>query len=118
MNRRNRLTSSTDFKRVRRTGKSYAHPLAILIASPNGMTNSRFGVKASRSVGNAVTRNKAKRLIRAGLDRYIPHILPGWDIILIARPSLAHAEWSKVCDSLVLLLRRAKLMVRNDGNAI
>lgn len=109
MNRKYRLTSSTDFKRVRRTGKSYAHPLAILVVSPNDLTISRFGVTAGRVLGNAVRRNRAKRRLREALRRFMPRIASGQDIVLIARPALNEAKWSDVLNALATLLEHAGL---------
>ncbi len=110
MNRRYRLTKSTDFKRVRRTGKSYAHPLVILAASPNDRLFSRFGVTAGRALGNAVQRNRAKRLLREVLRSYLNAVAGGWDVVLIARPALIEAEWNDVCSAVPNLLGRAGLL--------
>jgi ribonuclease P protein component len=110
MNRRYRLKSSTDFKRVRRTGKSYAHPLAVLIASPNGLTISRFGIIASKALGGAVSRNRAKRRLRAAIHSYLPDIKTGWDIVLIARTPLLDTEWNRVREGLAALFGRACLL--------
>ena len=110
MNRRYRLTKSTDFKRVRRTGKSYAHPLVILAASPNDQLMSRFGVTAGRTMGSAVQRNRAKRLLREALRSYLSSLAGGWDVVLIARPALIEAEWNDVCSAVANLLRRAGLL--------
>ena len=110
MNRKYRLTSSTDFKRVRRTGKSYAHPLAILVVSPNDLTISRFGVTAGRALGNAVRRNRAKRRLREALRRFMPRITGGQDVVLIARPALNEAQWSDVLNALATLMEHAGLL--------
>jgi len=110
MNRKYRLTRSTDFKRVRRTGKSYAHPLAILIVGPNDLTISRFGVTAGRALGNAVRRNRAKRRLREALRTFLPSTDGGRDVILIARPALNEAEWSDVLNAVATLLKRAGLL--------
>ncbi len=109
MNRRYRLKSLTDFRRVRRTGKSYAHPLAILVTSPNQLAVSRFGFSASRALGRAVSRNRAKRRLRAATQSYIHRIKPGWDAILIARPPLIEADWPQVQEALSDLFQRADL---------
>ncbi|MGH2621120.1 MAG: ribonuclease P protein component [Anaerolineales bacterium] len=114
MNRRSRLTSATDIKRVRRTGKSYAHPLVLLIASPNGGPASRIGVSASQSVGNAVKRNRAKRRMREALRMYFGTLHPGWDLILVARPGLDQVAWPELLEAVGGLLRRARLA--NGGN--
>lgn len=115
MERRHRLRGSSDFKRVRRTGRSYAHPLVVLVASPNGLAFTRLGVAAGKTVGDAVERNRAKRRMREALRAIIPAISPGWDLIWIARPPLAQAEWTKVQQAVQLLLRRSGLIGGSEG---
>jgi ribonuclease P protein component len=107
MNRKYRLTGSTNFKRVRRNGKSYAHPLVILIACPNALEDSRFGFTAGKALGNAVRRNRAKRLLREVLRRNLTNIKGGWDAILIARPMLIEVDWSEIQLAVRSVLKRA-----------
>lgn len=110
MDRRYKLTNSSDFKRVRHTGQSFAHPLLLLIVSENELDYVRFGVSAGRSVGNAVQRNRAKRRLREALRSYLPEISPGWDIVAIARPSLKDAPWEKLLRVLAAKLNQAGLI--------
>jgi ribonuclease P protein component len=105
-----RLKRSADVKRVRRLGKSFAHPLIVLYALPNSLEMSRFAVSAGRTVGNAVQRNRAKRIIRASLAPLVPVINPGWDILIMARMSIASATSREVSLALVSLLERANLV--------
>jgi ribonuclease P protein component len=53
----------------------------------DGDPRSRIGFTASKKIGNAVLRNRAKRRLRS-LAREVlaPHVLPGWDYVLVARP--------------------------------
>ena len=112
MQRRFRLNSSNDFKRVRRFGKSYAHPLIVLIAQQNELEKTRFAVSAGRSVGIAVQRNRAKRLLREAVRPLIKEITLSWDILLIARRPLVDATFVEVQEALIRLLQRANLMVK------
>ena len=118
MQRKFRLTRSEDFKRVRRDGKSYAHPLVVLIAQDNDQPHLRVGVAAGKSVGTAVIRNRAKRLLREALRTLIPNIAlrhaqdnaSNLDLILIARPALASATLADTQRALQNLLQRAKIL--------
>lgn len=110
MKRNFRLTRSTDFKRVRNAGKSYAHPLVVLVASPSAEETLKVGVTAGRSVGGAVERNRAKRLLREAMRLLIPGVRTGWDLILIARKPLASASFDQVQSTLLQLMQRAKLL--------
>jgi ribonuclease P protein component len=104
-----RLSRSEDFKRVRRTGKSYAHPLVVLVAQASETASHvRVGVAAGKTTGTAVHRNRAKRLLREAMRPLLPSLASGWDLILIARPALVTATLEDTRSALTSLLRRAK----------
>jgi ribonuclease P protein component len=105
-----RLTRSTDFQRVRRTGKSYAHPLLVLIAHPNDLAHVRVGVAAGRGVGNAVERSRAKRLLRAAISPLLSGIAVGYDLLLIARAPMLDQKSPAVQAALEKKLIQAGLM--------
>jgi ribonuclease P protein component len=104
------LTSNTDFERVRRFGKSYAHPFIVLVVLPNEMDQSRFGISAGRSIGNAVQRNRAKRILREAIRPLIPGIAAGWDLVILARKPMAKASFDEIGTALTSLLTQAQLL--------
>lgn len=118
MQRRFRLSRSDDFKRVRRTGKSYAHPLVVLVAQASEQKQIRIGVTAGKTTGTAVHRNRAKRLLREAMRPLIPALTlrlaqdnaSGWDLILIARPALVTATLEDTRSALTNVLTRARLL--------
>ena len=114
MNRNFRLTQSTEFKRVRRLGKSYAHPLIVLVVLPTDEDRTRFGVIAGRSVGNAVQRNRAKRLVREALRPLLPLVSPGWKVILITRKPILDAKLTEINLCLQQLFQRANLIDQSN----
>ncbi|NOH12607.1 MAG: ribonuclease P protein component [Chloroflexi bacterium] len=109
MERKFRLTKTTDFKRVRRSGKSYAHPLVVLITSPNELDFPRLGITASRAVGGAVQRNRAKRVLRSAMQTLWPEVQPGHDIVLLARQPILSRKSHELQPVLEKLLGQAKL---------
>ncbi len=110
MERRFRLTGSADFQRVRRHGKSFAHPLIVLIASPNAKPQSRFAMVAGRSLGSAVQRNRAKRRLRAAVQPLAGRIEPGWDVLLLARRPMTAASFPEIQAAVLSLFTRSKLL--------
>ena len=75
------------------------------------------GVAASRGMGTAVQRNRAKRLLREAVRALLPSIVPGWDILLIARPPLLARKMPEVREALLTLLRRAELAAQTPSDA-
>jgi ribonuclease P protein component len=114
VNRNFRLTNSTDIMRVRRFGKSYAHPLVLLIVLQVPDEKSQIGIIAGRSVGNAVQRNHAKRMLREALRTLLFLVKPGWKIILISRRPILKAELTEIQDALSKLFYKAHLIGNND----
>lgn len=113
MKRKYRLARPTDFERVRRLGKSYAHPFVVLITLPNELGKIRIGVAAGKSVGGAVKRNRAKRMLRVAVSSLLSSITPGNDIILIARKPITTANSTQVHATMRTLLNKAEL-INND----
>jgi ribonuclease P protein component len=114
--RKVRLSSSTDIQRVRRFGKSFAHPLLVLVFYPNELGITRAAFIAGRSVGNAVARNRAKRLLREALRSLLPNIAPGHDLVLVARQPLTAVKCAQAQAALTQHLKRAHLYRDNvDG---
>jgi ribonuclease P protein component len=105
-----RLTRSNDFKRVRRSGKSYAHPLVVLYALKSEQPGLRVGVSAGLAVGNAVKRNRAKRLLRTAMSELLPQTASGSDLLLIARSPLPAADLQQTRAALSILLEHAGLI--------
>lgn len=114
MKQKHRLTRSVDFKRVRRLGKSYAHPLAVIVISEGEAENSRVGIVATRSIGSAVHRNRVKRRLRSIVDQFLPDLIGINDLLIIARVPARSASFQEIRSAVIELLGRAKLIVPDD----
>ena len=105
------LTKKEQYASVYNDGISWVNHLLVMKAKPNGLDLSRYGFSISKRVGNAVVRNRVKRLLREIL-RAAP-LEPGRDIIFIARSPSAVAGYAKLKKSAESLLLKARLLVEN-----
>lgn len=80
-----KLNQNRDFRRAYAKGKYVAHPLVVTYAVKKRFGETRIGITASKKVGNAVKRNRARRIITAALAPQKEKIKQGYDIVLVAR---------------------------------
>lgn len=86
------MTRNTDYLRVYRRAKSVGHPYLICYALPNRLAYTRLGLTTSKKIGNAVARNRARRVLRAAFFEVAPMLKPGWDVVLVARTQTASVK--------------------------
>lgn len=78
------LLKSSEFERVFAARNSASNPWLALHGTPNGVAHPRLGITVSCRVGNAVARNRWKRLLRESF-RLTQHRLPALDLVCTAR---------------------------------
>ena len=108
------LNRNWQYNRVYGRGKSYVHPHLVLYVAKNRTGAPRIGLTATKKVGHAVQRNRARRIMREALREHLSPNCGGYDIILVARartPQLISTELSK---TLGKLFARAGLPDRAD----
>ena len=98
--RRGRLSRSGDFKRAYREGDSRANRFLVIYRfdrpadgdsagnGDGGDDHARLGISVSRKVGNAVTRNRVKRVLGEGFWEAFEGEVPDADFVLVARPGI------------------------------
>ncbi|PJF33986.1 MAG: ribonuclease P protein component, partial [Phototrophicales bacterium] len=105
-----RLRRSSDFADVRLHGRFYKHRVLMMNIAENNLPHNRYGFVTSKKVGNAVVRNRTKRRLREATYQLHPHLRQGYDIVVIARPSIVGQPFSQLLRILDDLCRRAKLI--------
>ncbi|HSL93707.1 MAG TPA: ribonuclease P protein component [Bacillota bacterium] len=115
MRRHYRLRKPRDFAKVYDGGNSTASRLVVVYALPTQREGVRIGVAAGKKLGNAVKRNRIKRVIRAALHELLPRLKPGFDLIVIGRAAAGTARTAQAKDDLEKVLGRLKLLARVHG---
>jgi ribonuclease P protein component len=95
-----RLLNRKDFVNLNRSGKRYRTEHFTIILKENGLGRTRLGITASKQIGNAVKRNKVKRLIRE-FFRLNKEVFPqGFDIVVSAKKGADGLDYWKVKEEL------------------
>ena len=109
------LCKNKEFSRVYARGKSYVHPHMVLYVAKNRLGHTRIGLTATKKVGKAVQRNRARRVMRAALSEHLAADVGGYDIILVARAQTPKLKSTQVSRTLAKLMRAAGLPMTPAG---
>ena len=110
LSRRQRLTRTSQFAEAYSQGKKWFGSYMVLWLREGEDASLRLGVVASRKVGNAVRRAKAKRLLREAYRRNRHRFCGNQDVVLVARRSIITAKWDDIVKELIDLARKAGLI--------
>jgi ribonuclease P protein component len=118
-----RLPKRRDFLRIAAAKRRWAQPGLVLQTAPTPddaekcAGTIRVGFTATRKIGNAVVRNRARRRLRAAVREVIPtRARPDLDYVLIARATTGARDYAALRDDLVTALERCDALVDDVGN--
>ena len=122
-NRRRRVRKRAEFERIQRGGErvNTRRFVLILARQPDAPQPTRLGVTASRKVGNAVVRNRAKRVVREAFRATSDLFRDGVDLVVIVRGPLTDTRLAEVVSewraaSSVIARRCSQLLARKDDS--
>lgn len=114
------IRKSAEFQKISKKGEKFHSKTILLLTNPtpsnylqdslqgkNAKDFCRVGFTVSKTVGNAVIRNRAKRRLREIFRKFAPlHARNHFDYVLIARREIADADFAKISADLKFCLTR------------
>lgn len=94
------LKENKDFRRLYYRGKSRASDNLVTYAMKKRGKECRLGITTSKKIGNAVERNRSRRIIRAAFSQLEPEIQGGWDFVFVARSKTCRVKMQDVLSSM------------------
>ena len=91
------LNDNKDFLALYKKGRYSASKYSVIYVRPNGRPFNRLGITAGKKVGNAVCRNRAKRLIRLAYRNAEVKLPVGMDIVIVARTAICSIKSQEYC---------------------
>jgi len=110
----NRLLKKAEFDEVLEQGTKIVRPSMVLVGIQTvGDEDAKLGFIVSKKVGNAVERNRLKRVIREKF-RHLKHQYPGLRVVLIGRAKANSVENATLADELEAALSRLSKKIQSS----
>ena len=104
------LRRDRDFSSIYKKGKSVGDKFVVIFSKKNNLPYNRTAFLASKKVGNAVARNRARRLMKESYRSLCDQLVPGYDLIFIARNTINNSKCADVKKSIEAATKRAGLL--------
>lgn len=110
-----RLRNRADFSRLYRHGKSFAnHQFVVYWFRKKEVEQFRVGISVSKKVGNAVVRNRMRRLVKEIVRHHETELIQHVDMVFIVRKGALDMPYKELERSILHVLRKASLL-RSSG---
>ena len=99
------MRENKDFLNMYKKGRYITSKYSVIYVKPNNRPFNRFGITAGKKIGNAVARNRAKRLIRLAYQKAEVKLPVGIDIVIVARVNAKGSGYKEIESALLHLGR-------------
>lgn len=108
--RSNTIKENKDFRKMYYRAKSKASPHLVTYVMKNRCGQTRYGITTGKKIGNAVQRNRARRIIRAAFWQLQGSISGNYDIVFVARTKTTAVKMQVVLRDMEKQLRELGAM--------
>lgn len=110
MQKENRLTKREDFNKVYRFGQSTANrQFVVYYKIQHDVEHFQLGISVSKKIGNAVVRNRMRRVIKEIVRSQAEYIIKHVQFVIIVRKPSVLMDFDSLEKSLIHVLKKAKL---------
>ena len=106
-----KLSKTSEFKKVFSEGRRIEGKNLIIFILKNDYDFNRLGIIVKKEIGKAVVRNKIKRRLKETGRLLNKKLLPGCDIIVLAKNNIREAKYFEICYDLEGILYKGKLFL-------
>jgi len=103
----NVLRKKKDFATIYNKGKSIGEKYVVLFTRKNNLEYNRTAFLASKKVGNSVSRNRARRLMKESYRELEQNLDSGYDLIWIARNTICNLKCADVKKSMEAAVKKS-----------
>ncbi len=110
------MSKTSEFKRVFSEGRRIEGKNLIIFFLKNDYDFNRLGIIVKKETGKAVVRNKIKRRLKEAGRLLNKKLLPGYDIIVLAKNNIREANYFEICYNLESLFYKGKLLLQKRNS--
>ena len=110
MNKNETIKKNRDFRKLYNKGKFLASPHIITYAIKNRLNKTRIGITTSKKTGNAVKRNRSRRVIRAAYFCLKPFVKQGYDVVFVSRQKTSMVKTQDILKDMKYHFKKMELL--------
>ena len=108
------LKTNPEFRRLYNRGISITDPALVIYYRKNRAGICRIGITTSKKIGNAVERNRSKRVLLEAFRSVCPLIKPEYDMVLVARSRTKYLKSTKIGEVMLRIFSEQGLLKEAD----
>ena len=108
MNKQYRVKKSDEIESILKNRDSFGNKYFIVYKKISNEANFRYAISVGKKIGNAVTRNKVKRQVRAIVDNLLkPELL--MDVFIVVRPNVLDLTYEQMQSQILYLFKKLNI---------